>query len=72
MDLIQARVMRHNLDMIEQIENLIMIAQRRIDEVVRELDRHRIMQKQHNSFQYREGPKFGAVEPKLIEGKTTN
>jgi hypothetical protein len=32
-----------------------MIAQRRIDEVIRELDRHRIMRKQLNRFQYREG-----------------
>ena len=72
MDLIQARVMRNNLAIIEQIDNLIMIAQRRFDEVIRELDRHRIMQKQLNSFQDREVPKFGAVGPKLIEGKTTN
>jgi hypothetical protein len=72
MDTIQASVMRENLDMIEQIENLILISQRRIDEVIRELDRHRIMQKQLNSFQDRETPKFGAVEPKLIEGQTTN
>jgi hypothetical protein len=72
MDLIQARVMRNNLDMIERIDNLIMIAQRRIDEVIRELDRHRIMQKQLNSFQDREGSKFEVVGPKMIEGKTTN
>ena len=72
MDLIQGKVMRRNLDIIERIENLIMIARRRIDEVIRELDRHRSMQKQLNSFQDREAPKFRAVEPKLIEGQTTN
>ena len=72
MDLIQGRVMLNNLDTIERIENLIMIARRRFDEVFRELDRHRIMQKQLNSFQDREQSKFGAVEPKLIEGQTTN
>ena len=72
MNAIQAKVLRENLNTIERIDNLIMIAQRRIDEVIRELDRHRIMQKQLNSFQDREAPKFGAVEPKLIEGKITN
>jgi hypothetical protein len=72
MDLIQAKVLRRNLDMIERIDDLIMIAQRRIDEVIRELDRHRVMRKQLNSFQYREGSKFEVVEPKMIEGKTTN
>ena len=72
MDLIRARAMQNNLDMIERIENLITIAQRRIDEVIRELDRHRIMQKQLNSFQDREGAKFETTQPKMIEGKTTN
>jgi hypothetical protein len=72
MDLIQAKVLRCNLDTIERIENLIMVAQRRVDEVIRELDRHRIMQKQLNSFQDREGSKFEIVGPRMIEGKTTN
>ena len=72
MDLIQAKVMRKNLDLIERIENLIAIAQRRIDEVIRELDRHRILQKQLNSFQDREAAKFETIQPKMIEGKTTN
>ena len=54
--------MRYNMHSIERIENLIMIAQRRIDEVIRELDRHRIMRKQLNSFQDREGSKFEVVE----------
>jgi hypothetical protein len=71
-DLIQARVMNDNLDMIERVNNLIMIAQRRIDEVIRELDRHRFMQKQLNSFQDRQPPKLETAEPKLIEGKATN
>ena len=72
MNAIQAKVMRYNMHIIERIENLIMIAQRRIDEVIRELDRHRIRRKQLNSFQDREGSKFEVVEPKLIEGKATN
>jgi len=71
-DLIQGRVLRRNLDTIEQISDLIMIAQRRLDEVIRELDRHRFMQKQLHSFQDRRGPKLESVEPKMIEGKTTN
>jgi hypothetical protein len=64
--------MRSNLHLIEQIENLIVIAQRRIDQVMRELDRHRLTQKQLNSFQDRAAYKVGAFEPKLIEGKATN
>ena len=32
------------------------------------LDRHRIMRKQLNRFQYREGSKFEVVQPKMIEG----
>jgi hypothetical protein len=70
MDLIQARVLRRNLDTIERIENLVLIAQRRIDEVIRELDRHRVIRKQLNSLRDSEGPKLKVVEPKLIEGKT--
>ena len=69
---IQAKVMRKNLDMIERIENLITIAQRRIDEVIRELDRHRIVQNQLNGFQHLGGAKFETTQPKMIEGKTTN
>lgn len=71
-DLIQGRVLRNRLDMIEQIDNLIAMAQRRIDEVIRELDRHRFMQKQLNSFQDRQGSKLETVEPKMIEGKALN
>ena len=71
-DLIQARVLRDNLDIIERFNNLIMIGQRRIDEVIRELDRHRFMQKQLNSFQDRQGSKSETVEPKMIEGKALN
>ena len=65
-------MLRNGLDMIEKIDNLIAIAQRRIDEVIRELDRHRFMQKQLNSFQDRQGSKLETVEPKMIEGKALN
>jgi hypothetical protein len=67
-DLLQAKVLRRNLHVIEPIESLIATAQQRIDEVIRELDRHRFMRKQLNSFQDREGSKFETVEPKRIEG----
>jgi len=69
---IQTEVMLSNFHRIEPIENLIVISQRRFDEVIRELDRHRFMQKQLHSFQDRRGPKLESVEPKMIEGKTTN
>ncbi len=71
-DLIQGRVLRDRLDMIERIDNLIAMAQRRIDEVIRELDRHRFMRLQLNSFQDRQGSKLETVEPKMIEGKALN
>ena len=73
MDLIQAKVMRNNFGLIERIEALIATAQQRIDEVIRELDRHRIIQEQLNSFEAAKG--FGAAKvarPKMIEEKTTN
>ena len=63
---------RKNLDMIERFHNLITIAQRRIDEVMRELDRHRFMRAQLNSFQDRQESKLTTSRPKLIEGKALN
>ena len=71
-DLIQANGVETNLDMIERINNLIMIAQRRIDEVVRELDRHRFMQAQLSSIQDRQESKLTTGRPKLIDGKALN
>ena len=58
--------------MIERINDLIIIAQRRIDEVMRELDRHRFMRAQLNSLQDRQGSKLATGKPKLIEGKALN
>ncbi len=63
-DLMQARVVTNNLDTIERIEALIGSAQRRIDEVVRELDRHRVIRVQLNKLS---GAK--AAAPKMITGK---
>lgn len=67
-DLIQARVITYNLDTIERIESLITIAQRRIDEVVRELDRHRVTRTQLKKF----SPAIEATnvtQTKIITGK---
>jgi hypothetical protein len=71
-DLIQAGVLRFDLDKIERIETLVATAQQRFDEIIREMDRHRIIQKQLNSSQDLERAKFESVQPKLIAGKATN
>jgi hypothetical protein len=68
-DLIQARVFIRNLDTIERIESLIASAQRRIDEGIRELDRHRVIRGQFNKFAV-DGTK--AAPPKMITGRVTN
>ena len=70
-DLIQARVITDNLDTIERIESLIAIAQRRIDEVIRELDRHRVIRAQLNKFSVAIDA-ANVVQPKLITGKVIN
>jgi hypothetical protein len=67
-DLMQARVITNNLYKIERIELLIASAQRRIDDVIRELDRHRVIRVQLNKFSTAdEGNK--AAAPKMITGK---
>jgi hypothetical protein len=67
-DLIQARVITQNLEKIERIEALIASAQRRIDEVIRELDRHRVIRVQLNKLNNgTDGMK--APLPKMITGK---
>ena len=70
-DLIQARVITDNLDTIERIESLIAIAQRRIDEVIRELDRHRVIRAQLNKLSVAIDA-ANVVQPKLITGKVIN
>lgn len=50
-DLIQANIVIRELNKIERIEHFIVIAQRRYDAVIRELDRHRFMQNQYDSIQ---------------------
>jgi hypothetical protein len=67
-DLIQAGVITKNLHTIERIEALIAIAQRRIDDVIRELDRHRVVRGQLSKFSVAvDGTK--AAPPKMITGK---
>jgi len=73
MDLIQAKVMRYNLRFIEQVEALIATAERRIDEVIRESDRHRIIQEQLNNFEAATSLAASkTAQPKMIEGKIAN
>ena len=70
-DLIQARVITNNLDKIERIESLIAIAQRRIDDVIRELDHHRIVRGQLGKFSVAvDGTK--PASPKMITGKVVD
>jgi hypothetical protein len=70
-DLIQARVITNNLHKIERIESLIAIAQRRIDDVIRELDHHRIVRGQLGKFGVAvDGTK--PAPPKMITGKAVD
>lgn len=71
-DLIRAKVMRKNFTTIERFNGLIVIAQRRSDDIIRELDRHRFMKKQLNCLHDRNAHKLGIAEPKLIEGTASN
>ncbi len=43
MDLIQAKVMIHEIDTIERIEHLITVTEQRFAAILREIDRHRVM-----------------------------
>ena len=70
---IQAKVMLRNLDTIERIEHLITIEEQRLDAVIRELDRHRGMQKHLDSnVKDVEEAKFKIVKPKTTIRKITN
>jgi hypothetical protein len=70
-DLMHARAITNNLSTIERIEALIAGAQRRIDEVVRELDRHRVIRVQLNKFSAANEDVKGAA-PKMITGKVVD
>jgi hypothetical protein len=70
MDLVHAGVIRTHLYSIQQIESLIGTAQQRIDEIMRELDRHRMMQK-HFSNSPHSQTHLDDTPPKMIAGKPT-
>jgi hypothetical protein len=72
MNAIQAKVMVNNIRMIERIEQLIMIEERRFDAIIREIDRHRLTQQQlSNSVRDVLDAEFNIVSPKISEQKTT-
>lgn len=69
---IQANVMVDNLDTIERIEHLIMLAEQRLDAVIREMDRHHVMQKHLDSnFKNFEETELKTVKPKPVIRKIT-
>jgi hypothetical protein len=63
---LQATAMIDEIDSIERIEALIIIAERRVDAVIRELDRHRTIQKLHHDIENSRA-KLKTVEPRLID-----
>jgi hypothetical protein len=65
---IQATAIIDGIDSIERIEALIMIAERRFDAVIRELDRHRMIQNLHYDIQNSKA-KIKTVEPRVINEK---
>jgi hypothetical protein len=71
MDLVHAGVIRTHLDSIRQIEALIGAAQRRFDEIMRELDRHRMMQKHFSNSPHRQTLNLDNTRSKMIFGKPT-
>jgi hypothetical protein len=62
---IQAMVMGWKMDEIERIQALIGIEERRFDSVIRELDRHRVVQNLRCELQNAKA-KIKTVEPKMI------
>ena len=73
MNEIQANVIATNLDKIEWFEHLITINDRRFDAIIRELDRHRSVQKYLDSnVKDVEEAKFNIVSPKTTIRQITN
>jgi len=70
MNEIQANVMINNLEKVERIERLIMIAEGRLDDIIREIDRHRIMQNRHKVVDV-EQAEFTTAKPKSIVRRIT-
>jgi hypothetical protein len=65
---IQATAIIDGIDSFERIEALIMIAERRFDAIIRELDRHRTIQNLNSDIQNSQA-EIKAVEPRMINGK---
>jgi len=70
-NLIHARIVIENLDIIEQIEQFIANAQRRLDAVVREFDRHRFVQDQRESAQNVVDAEFKSIKQTAPAPKIT-
>jgi hypothetical protein len=71
MDLVHAGVIRNHLYSIRQIEALIGAAQQRIDEIMRELDRHRVMQKHFSNSPHPQTLNLDKAQSQMIAGKPT-
>jgi hypothetical protein len=71
MDLVQAGVMRTHFYSIQQIESLIGAAQQRVDDIMRELDRHRAMQKHCSHSPHPQTLNADNTQPKMIARKPT-
>ena len=69
MDLVHAGVIRTHLYSIQQIESFIGTAQQRIDEIMRELDRHRMMQKHFSNSPHAQTLNLDHTQSKMIAGK---
>jgi hypothetical protein len=62
-DSIEAKILINNLDTIERVDQLIATAQRRLDTVIREIDRHRFVQHQFESSRNVVNAEFKRIEP---------
>ena len=62
-DLIQAQIIRREIDMIERFERFIAIAQHRLDSVIREFDRHRFIQDQRDSIRNAIDAEIKTIKP---------
>jgi hypothetical protein len=63
---LQAVIMVREIETIERIENLIAIEERRFDSIIREFDRHRMMQKMHDDLPTIEKAKIKTIDAKMI------
>jgi hypothetical protein len=63
---IQAEIVVEHIDTIERLEALIVIEQRRLDSILRELDRRRMMRELRHDLHNAEKAKIKTVETKMI------